>query len=369
MARRPALLMSIDSASTVVEPSMLLGAVALIAGLHDLWAESTGDHLVAIAVLDGPVDRRHSSLRGANLTTLELATSAVPRSGGSATRHGTSVASLIFGRHGPESPVHGISPGCRGIIVPVFNDLIGGGQFKSEVDRPMDASCSQIDLARAILVAAEHGAHVINISGGQYAPTAAAHPILAAAVTQCARRGTLIVAAAGNDGCECLHVPAALPAVLAVGAMNARGEVLDSSNWGRSYRFSGLLAPGVNLRGARLGGGTSIVSGTSFATAVVSGVVGLLLSISLRRGLGVDAARIREILLDSADKCHDDAVQCRRQLAGRMNLARAFALLRNRDKSMSEEEPSSIPSSTNVRPASTVAAGPGDGVDRLSSIE
>ena len=35
--------------------------------------------------------------------------------------------------------------------------------------------------------------------------------------------------AAGNDGCECLHIPAALESVLAVGAMDAQGKPLDFS--------------------------------------------------------------------------------------------------------------------------------------------
>ena len=50
-----------------------------------------------------------------------------------------------------------------------------------------------------------------------------ADPLLADVVRQCARQGVLIVAAAGNEGCACLHVPAALESVLAVGAMDAAG--------------------------------------------------------------------------------------------------------------------------------------------------
>jgi hypothetical protein len=33
-------------------------------------------------------------------------------------------------------------------------------------------SCSQLDLARAILLASKNGAHIINISGGQLTPSA-----------------------------------------------------------------------------------------------------------------------------------------------------------------------------------------------------
>ena len=99
--------------------------IGSIKGLGDLWAETTGDPRVTIAVLDGPVDRTHPALAGADLTAVEVTVPALPRPGGTATRHGTLVASLIFGRHGSTSPVAGIAPGCRGIVVPVFSDLAG----------------------------------------------------------------------------------------------------------------------------------------------------------------------------------------------------------------------------------------------------
>jgi cyanobactin maturation PatA/PatG family protease len=139
-------------------------------------------------------------------------------------------------------------------------------------------------LARAIALAIENGAHVINISGGQLTPSGEPEPILAQAIESCKRHNVLIVAAAGNDGCECLHVPAAAPSVLAVGAMDHHGSPLVSSNWGDAYRTQGILAPGVDVLGAVPGGGTVHKSGTSFATPFVSGLIGLLASLDRREG-------------------------------------------------------------------------------------
>src|SRR5262249_17216449 len=153
----------------------------------------------------------------------------------------------------------GIAPNCRGLIVPLFRDGIASGL----------APCSQLDLARAILLASQNGAHVINISGGQFAPSGAAHPVLADAIRYSADKGILMVAAAGNQGCECLHVPAALPSVLAVGAMTTEGVPLDYSNWGEKYQTQGILAPGENILGARPGGEIAVSSGTSYAAAIV----------------------------------------------------------------------------------------------------
>jgi cyanobactin maturation PatA/PatG family protease len=309
----------------------------MIPGLPELWAETLGDPRVVVAILDGPVDRGHRSLAGVRLEVIEAVVPAVADPDGPATRHGTAVASLVFGRHGPDGPVSGMAPGCRGLIVPIFGDAA------ARPDGPFRPACSQLELARAILLAAERGASIINISAGQYGPAASAEPILVNAVARAIRRGALIVAAAGNDGCECAHVPAALPGVLAVGAMDELGRPVESSNWGEAYRSAGLLAPGAGLITALAGGDRLVVAGTSFATAIVSGAAALLKSLALGHGRNVPAARLREILLDSGQKCLDDSISCRRYLAGRLDLVKAVHLLRYEEVGMSDEFPLSPP--------------------------
>ncbi|NEO31892.1 MAG: S8 family serine peptidase [Symploca sp. SIO3C6] len=182
---------------------------------------------------------------------------------GPASRHGTHIASVIFGQHG--GSITGIAPGCRGLIVPVFSDN-GGDSI---------VAAQQVDLARAITQAVEAGANVINISGGQLTSSGEASQWLLNAVQDCFDNNENIVAAAGNDGCQCLHIPAAMPTVLAVGAMNAQGLPFDLSNWGDAYQTQGILAPGENILGAVPGGGIARKSGTSFAAPIVSGSVAL----------------------------------------------------------------------------------------------
>jgi cyanobactin maturation PatA/PatG family protease len=246
--------------------------------------------------------------------------------GGHALAHGTHVASVIFGQ--PGSSVEGIAPSCRGLIVPIFADGASEG-----------LTCSQLDLARAILMAIENGANVINISGGQLVPTGEPEPILAHAIESAFRRNCLIVAAAGNDGCECLHVPAAAPTFLAVGAMDRSGDPVMSSNWGPVYRDQGLLAPGVDVLGAALGGGTARRTGTSFAAPFVSGLAGLLASLQVRQGHTPDLHAIRNVLLKSAIPCPLGQEECRRFLAGRLNVEGAVELLlAGGDKSMTDVE-------------------------------
>ena len=286
-----------------------------IPGLKELWAETLGDPQICIAVLDGPVDQSHPSLHAANLTRLETLVSGIANQG-PASQHGSHNASVIFGQH--DGPIKGIAPRCRGLIVPIFKDGPDGSI----------APCSQLDLARAITQAVEAGAHIINISGGELSPAGSAHPLLADAVQKCANSNVLIVAAVGNEGCDCLHIPGALPSVLAVGAMNVQGLPLDFSNWGTIYQAQGILAPGENILGANPGGSLNTQSGTSYATPIVSGIAGLLLSLQLKLGQQPDPQAVRAAILESAYACDPQVVSdCRPFLMGGLNIVGAHRLI------------------------------------------
>ncbi|MFG6105624.1 PatA/PatG family cyanobactin maturation protease [Leptothoe sp. EHU-05/26/07-4] len=290
-------------------------------GLAVLWSQTLGDPSICIAVLDGPVDQTHPCFEGANLTRLPtLVTESA--SSGAMSGHGTHITSILFGQH--NSPIQGIAPNCRGLILPIFSDN-------------RQRRLSQMDLARAINQAVEHGAHIINISGGELANSGGADPILANAIRNCNDNGVLIVAAAGNNGCDCLHVPAALPAVLAVGAMDPQGLPLDSSNWGKAYQTQGILAPGQDIVGAMPGARVASLSGTSFAAPIVAGIVALLLSLQRQQGEDGNAHAVRAALLKSARPCHPETgADCRRYLAGILNVPGAYALISNGVETMSD---------------------------------
>ncbi|WP_293123823.1 PatA/PatG family cyanobactin maturation protease [Microcoleus sp. bin38.metabat.b11b12b14.051] len=291
-------------------------------GIRELWTKTQGDSQICVAVLDGLVDRVHPCFEGANLTRLPTLVKGEAQVSGAMSLHGTHVASIIFGQH-RRSEVRGIAPQCRGLVVPIFAD-----------DR---LKLAQLDLSRAIEQAVNAGAHVINISGGQLTEIGEAEGLLAKAVQLCQERNVLIVAAAGNDGCECLHVPASLPAVLAVGAMDDLGLPIDFSNWGETYQNQGILAPGENILGAKPGGGTVRLSGTSFATPIVSGVVALLLSLQIQAGETPDPGKVRDAILKSALPCDADLPESdRRCLAGKLNILGATYYLLQGGK-MSEE--------------------------------
>jgi cyanobactin maturation PatA/PatG family protease len=284
-----------------------------LTGLRQLQTHTLGDSQVCIAVLDGPVDLTHPCFVGANLDKLDTLVQEKPGQG-RMSLHGTHVASLLFGQ--PGSPVVGLAPKCRGLIVPIFHD-----------DQP--GPVSQLDLARAIEQAVQAGAHIISVSGGERSPTAHADSMLDRVLRTCKDNDVLVVAAVGNDGCACLQVPAAVPSVLAVGAIGTDGQPLKSSNWGETYLSNGVLAPGQDIDGAAPGGGIAALTGTSFATPIVAGVAALLLSIQRQTGRADGAPEIRNAILETASPCHPlGTTRCRPYLVGTLNVPAAYEFIR-----------------------------------------
>ncbi|MFF3677394.1 S8 family serine peptidase [Streptomyces sp. NPDC002120] len=336
--------------------------------------ELLGSPEVRVAVLDGPVDLAHPCFAGSNLTRLPTLVSG-PAGPGLMSLHGTHVTSLLFGQPGTSAP--GLVPRCTGLLVPVFRESPDG-----RVTR-----VPQLDLARAVEQAVEAGAHVINISGGERTPDGAPDHMLARALRLCEENGVLVVAAVGNDGCDCLQTPAATPSVLAVGAADATGAPLDINNWGTVYRLNGVLAPGQNIQGASPGGSLASLTGSSFAAPAVTGVVALLVARQLAEGRKADPLAAGRAVRDSAIRppcAPDDAPQCRRLLGGRLNAAGAFALVNGEARSASagsrtlhaepkeraivmdrnalnasaEEPPAAVPAAASQAPAGAGASAP-----------
>ncbi|MCL1127323.1 PatA/PatG family cyanobactin maturation protease [Shewanella surugensis] len=280
-----------------------------INGLAKLWEHTKGEPEICIAILDGSVDMKHNCFIDSNtqyVNTLHSDTSKEKPS-----QHGTHIASLLFGNH--NSPVKGIAPRCRGIFLPIYS--------YSKVGELV--SCSQVDLARAIIEAINSGANIINISGGQLSSTGKADPMLLNAVKSCEENNVLLIAAAGNDSCNCLHIPAAIPSTLAIGAMDDMNKPLSNSNWGESYLDNGILAPGHKIFGAFPKNLYGELSGTSFATAIVSGIAALMLSLQVKNGLMPDPCSIRKTIISTATACKQiskEIVDCRRYLAGIINI-------------------------------------------------
>jgi len=87
--------------------------------------------------------------------------------------------------------------------------------------------------------------------------------------------GTLLIAAAGNDGDDTLNWPAAHPDVVSVAATTAAGQKASFSNCNSDVE---IAAPGKDIWSTFPGNSYGSISGTSMATPHVSGVAAMIMS-------------------------------------------------------------------------------------------
>jgi serine protease len=138
--------------------------------------------------------------------------------------HGTHVASTIAEATDNNEGVTGLAFRCALMPVKVLDEN-GDGSF--------------FDVAEGIDFAREHGAKVINLSLGGDGNS----NTVRTAVDRAVAAGITVVAAAGNEGRGTVSFPAALPNVIAVGAIDGRKQRAPYSNFGPEID---LVAPGGN---------------------------------------------------------------------------------------------------------------------------
>lgn len=152
---------------------------------------------------------------------------------------------------------------------------------------------------KALKYAVKMNVDVINYSGG--GPEASKEELR---VLQKARnKGILIIAAAGNERSNIdlrrnAYYPASygLDNIISVGAHNESIKVIESSNWGS--KSVDIAAPGYRIRSSVPTNGAGYMTGTSQATAFVTGVVAMIKSQYPHLKYG----EIRNIMLGSSLK-------------------------------------------------------------------
>ncbi|MGW6569626.1 S8 family serine peptidase [Streptomyces sp. NPDC054975] len=224
-----------------------------------LWKVATGKG-VTVAVLDTGVDSTVSELRGKVLPGANFYDAGGGDGRTDTERHGTNMAIAIAGS-GSNGGVKGIAPDANVLPVKV-GERATFGLVKHT--------------AKAIRYAVDSGARVINISMAGVADEAEV-AAWQAAVDYAEDKDTLIFAGAGNDGRESREYPAAIPGVVAVGALDTNGKVAKFSNYGPHLA---LAAPGVEIPGLCTADKSRYCAheGTSQATAIASGTAALIWS-------------------------------------------------------------------------------------------
>jgi len=207
------------------------------------------------AVIDSGVDTTHPDLAGVQVIGNPAVTDL----------HGTAVASVIGGRQNGVGMV-GVYPGAPIVAV-------GSGLLASEV-------------TKAIAMANDAGARVINMSLGGPTPSYAMFVELAYAVS----RGALPVASAGNEFNTAVggqknpvEYPAAFPHVLSVAAIGPSGA---SSSFSTANGAVDVAAPGESVLAAvpvafdddGTKDGYERLAGTSFASPIVAGTAAWLMA-------------------------------------------------------------------------------------------
>ena len=200
---------------------------------------------VRIAVIDTAVDETHPALKGVVAEIFD----AMPEVEIASRDHGTSVAGLIAGT----GSFRGMAPGSSIYHARAFEN------GKST----MDTILSALDWA------AGRDVRIINMSF-----VGPRNELLETACRNARTRNIVLVAAAGNNGPKApFGYPAAYAGVTAVTATDEQDRLMQQANRG-PYVY--LSAPGVDMI-APVGGGSDLVTGTSFAAAIVSGAVANLI--------------------------------------------------------------------------------------------
>lgn len=201
---------------------------------------------VLIAVIDSAVDPAHPELTDA---LVEPDANLKPHS------HGTGMAGAIAAH----VKLIGIAPRARLLALDALKyDTAGAGKGTT------------IDIVTALDTAGKRGARVVNLSFA-----GPRDELMGRALRALRLRGAVLIAAAGNEGPKAKPAfPAAHPDVIAVTATGPDDALYSEANIGAQIA---VAAPGVEVMVPAPGGAYQVLSGTSLASAHVSGVAALML--------------------------------------------------------------------------------------------
>jgi thermitase len=260
---------------------------------------------VEVGIVDTGIDANHEDLVGKVAECATTNGSGTPQAGACAddNDHGTHVAGTVAAIANNGRGVAGVAFNSRLAICKALSGALGTG--------------TSAGVSNCITWLHDHGAKVISMSLGGPASTTLRNAVTGAWQNG-ADTGSVVVAAAGNDGNSTLNYPAGYPDVVSVGATDRNDDRASFSNANADVE---VAAPGVDILSTLNGGGYAAFSGTSMATPHAAGVAALIWGANP----GFTAQQVRAKLDDAVDDLgaagRDDSYGF-----GRLNLVKAVGV-------------------------------------------
>lgn len=249
---------------------------------------SRGRPNITIGLIDGPVDLSHSDFQDSKIETVDKSYSAKCKNISSISCiHGTFVTGILSAKR--ISPAPGICSGCKILLRPIFIETIQtksspqGTRYNNLVNKNNESSLipssNPEELSNAIIEIIDAGAKIINLSLGTSSSSLITHQNLQDAYDYALSHDVIVVIAAGNEGN--IGNPQLInhPWIVPVTACDENGLIAATSNYGPTISRQGFMAPGMNIYSTLAGGGYTTLSGTSFATPLVTGTIAILWSL------------------------------------------------------------------------------------------
>jgi subtilisin family serine protease len=238
--------------------------------LQPLMNITGGSPQIKIGLIDGPVAIDHPSLDRNKITQIRTEfSSSCLRSDSIACRHGTFIAGILNAKRGSVAP--SIAPDCNLLIRPIFSEVLDSSHDLMPVATPKD-------LSEAIIDCVDAGVQVINLSLAVSNPSSRGKLEIESALDYAARQGSIVVAAAGNQGLVGSSVITGHPWTIPVIACNLQGIPLRISNLGSSIGRNGFCAPGDNITSLGTSDDGFTITGTSAAVPFIAAAIALLCS-------------------------------------------------------------------------------------------
>ncbi len=248
-------------ASWGIDPDKHLASI----NLKESWTKFKKNKDIVVAVVDTGIQGDHPFL-AKNIY--------VPAGKASSSNYGVDFSDSKKVTNAP-SDQHGHGTHVAGIVKSIFPDV---KILALKYYNPKASGQANLDATiKALKYAVDHNVDVINYSGG--GPEASVEELRV--LKEAEKKGILVIAAAGNersniDDKRHAYYPASygLSNIITVGAHDDNLNIIPSSNYGKNS--VDIAAPGHRIRSAIPGNGAGYMTGTSQATAFVSGVAAMI---------------------------------------------------------------------------------------------